>query len=507
MRREIVINAAGHETRVAILEDGKLVEFMHERPEQERMVGDIYLGKVEAVLPGIQAAFVDIGSEKSAFLHASDVRERDEDEDEEDGSGNGRGRRYPAIQDVVSRGQEMLVQVTKEPIGTKGPRVTSQVSLPGRFLVYIPHSSHVGVSRKIEDREERARLKKLGREILGEGNGGLIIRTVGEELTREAFEQELRSLRKSWDKVQRRSRSMRAPALVYQEAKLTSGIIRDLFTEKIDLLTVDSPEVAQEIRSYLGQVSPELLDRVKTYSSTTPIFDEFGIEDELRRAFQRQVDLPSGGHIVIDPTEALVAIDVNTGRYTGKKDPAETILRTNLDAAREIARQLRLRDIGGIIVCDFIDMDQQEYRDRVLHEMKTHVGRDRARSKVFGISELGLLQMSRQRVRPSLYQAMTEPCPVCGGTGRILSPETVVRRIERAVRRAGTSGESRDLTVRVHPEVALYLLEQEPAFLHQLREEAGIALDIRDDPLMQVDEFRLLAAPSDQDVTGRYAVA
>ncbi|MDP2481541.1 MAG: ribonuclease E/G, partial [Candidatus Palauibacterales bacterium] len=227
MRREIVINAAGHETRVAILEDGKLVEFMHERAEQERMVGDLYLGKVEAVLPGIQAAFVDIGSEKSAFLHASDLRERDEDDDEEE-SGNGRGRRYPAIQDVVSRGQEILVQVTKEPIGTKGSRVTSQVSLPGRFLVYIPHSSHVGVSRKIEDRDERARLKKLGREILGEGNGGIIIRTVGEELTREAFEQELKSLRKSWDKVQRRARSMKAPALVYQEAKLTSGIIRDL---------------------------------------------------------------------------------------------------------------------------------------------------------------------------------------------------------------------------------------------------------------------------------------
>ncbi|HKK08888.1 MAG TPA: ribonuclease E/G, partial [Gemmatimonadota bacterium] len=262
-----------------------------------------------------------------------------------------------------------------------------------------------------------------------------------------------------------------------------------------------------EVRSYLGQVSPELLDRVKLYRKDTPIFDEFGIEDEIRQAFQRKVELPSGGHIVIDPTEALVAIDVNTGRYTGKKDPAETILRTNMDAAREIARQLRLRDIGGIIVCDFIDMDEQEYRDRVLHEMKTHVGRDRARSKVFGLSELGLLQMSRQRVRPSLYQAMTEPCPLCGGTGRVLAPETVVRRIERAVRRAATSGESRDLTLRVHSEVALYLLEEEPDFLKRLREEAGIALDIRDDPLMHVDEFRILAAPSDQDVTSRYAVA
>jgi ribonuclease G len=507
MHRKILINAVGHETRVAILEDDQLVELMHDRPDRDRIVGDVYLGRVEAVLPGIQAAFVDIGTDQAGFLHASDVRVPDGEDGEEGGEQGNGGRRYPPIQDVVSKGDEILVQVTKEPIGSKGPRVTSEISFPGRFLVYMPYSDHVGVSRKIEDEKERDRLRDLGRELLEKGPGGVIIRTVGEELNRETFDRELSSLRERWDKILRRAESMKAPALVYQEAKLTSGIVRDLFSEKIDQVVVDSAELVQEIKSYLGRMSPGLLDRVTHYTGELPLFDEFEIEEEVRRAFQRRVGLPSGGHIVIDHTEALVAIDVNTGRYTGKKDPKETVLRTNLDAAKEICRQLRLRDVGGIIVCDFIDMEDKEYRDRVVHEMKSHLGRDRARWKVFGISELGLLEMSRQRVRPSLFQAMTEPCPSCDGTGRVLSPETVVRRIERAVRRAGTSGEKRTLTVRVHPEVALYLLEEEPDFLKSLRRESGIDLDIRDDPLMRLDEYRLLASPASTDVTGKYAVA
>ncbi len=507
MRREIVINADGHETRIAIVEDGKLVELMHERPDTRRLVGDIYLGRVEAVVPGLQAAFVDIGAEKAAFLHASDVSEPIEDEDEDENEdGDRRARKYQPIQEVISRGQEILVQVTKEAIGTKGPRVTSQVSLPGRFLVYMPFSSHIGISRKIEDRDERARLKKLAREALDGDSGGLIVRTVGEELTRETLTRELESLRKTWEKVSRRARSTKAPARVHEEAELTSGLVRDVFSERIDLLTVDSENLAHEIKSYLGQVNPELLDRVGLYSGQDPVFDHFGIEEQIRNAFRRKVVLPSGGHIVIEATEALVAVDVNTGRYTGRKDPAETILRTNVDAAGEVCRQLRLRDIGGIIVVDFIDMDDPKARDRVVHEMKSHLGRDRARTKVFGISELGLLQMSRQRVRPSLVQAMTEPCPFCDGTGRVLAPETVVRRLERAIRRAASAGERRDLTLVVHSRVALYLLEEEHGFLEELGREAGFRLDVRDDPLLGLDEARLLAGPSDVDVTEQYRV-
>lgn len=508
MRREIVIDAAGAETRVAIVEDGNLVELMHERDEEQRLVGHIYLGRVEAVIPGIQAAFVDIGTEKSAFLHASDLEEPDEDDENGDGNGNGRGsRKYPPIQDQLNRGQEVLVQVTKEPIGTKGPRVTSQISLPGRFIVYIPGGSRVGVSRKIGDRDERSRLRALAKDLMGKDDGGLIVRTVGEELTRKAFEQELSRLRKTWKKIQGRAKSMKAPALVHEEAEMTSGLIRDVFSGKVDLLTVNTKELAHQAKSYLGRMSPELLDRVTVFEEDRPIFEAFGIEDEIQAAFRRRVDLKSGGHIIIEHTEALVAIDVNTGSYTGKKDPAKTILKTNMDAAAEIARQLRLRDIGGIIVCDFIDMDEQANRDQVLQEMRSHVGRDRARTKLFGISQLGLLEMSRQRVRPSLIQMMTEPCPSCDGTGRVLSPDTVVRRIERSILRAQHEGESRNLTIRVHPSVALYLLEEETSFLGELGQRAGIELDVRDDPILGHDEYRLLAAPADTDVTTKYAVA
>ncbi|TFG65957.1 MAG: Rne/Rng family ribonuclease [Gemmatimonadales bacterium] len=511
MRREIIIDAAGAETRIAIVEDGRLVELMNERDDEERMVGDIYLGRVEAVLPGIQAAFVDIGTEKSAFLHVSDLQEEDDDEDGDDANGNGgnssrRHRNYPPIQDQLDRGQELLVQVTKEPIGTKGPRVTSQISMPGRFIVFIPAGASVGVSRKIGDREERARLRELARGALGKKSGGLIVRTVGEELTKKALQDELSGLRKTWEKIQRRAKSMKAPAVVHQEAEMTSGLIRDLFSGTVDLLTVNTKELAHQAKSYLGRVSPELLDRVKLFEEDRPIFEAFGIEDEIQAAFRRRVELKSGGHIVIEHTEALVAIDVNTGSYTGRKDPAKTILRTNMDAAAEIARQLRLRDIGGIIVCDFIDMDDKGDRDKVLNEMRGHIGRDRARSKLFDISDLGLLQLSRQRVRPSLIQMMTQPCESCDGTGRVLSPDTVVRRIERTILRARSEGEKRALMIRVHPGVALYLLESEPKFLEDLGREVGFDLDVRDDPIMGRDEYRLLAAPADTDVTAKYAV-
>ncbi|HEX6937858.1 MAG TPA: Rne/Rng family ribonuclease [Longimicrobiales bacterium] len=508
MKREILISAAPQETRVAILEDDVLVEFMVDRPEAERLVGDIYVGQVEAVLPGIQAAFVDIGTEKAAFLHVSDVARDDEvveEEDEED-QGERRSRRYPPIQDLVKKGEKIIVQATKEPIGTKGPRVTTQISLPGRFLVFMPYSDHIGVSRKIEDREERNRLRALAKEIVPEGAGGVIIRTVGEELTREIFEREFKTLHATWKKIQRRARSSRPPALIHREAKLTRGIIRDVFTEKVDALIIDSKEVYNEVKQYLQGVDPELLNRVRLDVDPIPLFDRYGIEDAIREAFQRRVDLPSGGYIIIEPTEALVSIDVNTGRYTGKKDPEQTILKTNLDAARQIARQLRLRDIGGIIVCDFIDMESKANQDRVLQELRTYLNRDRARTRAFQVSELGLVEMTRQRVRPSLFQSLTVPCTHCGGTGRVFTPETVIRRIERAIRRVAADGVERAIMIRVHPQVALHILEDEPDFLRRLQKAFKLELDLRDDPLMRQDEFRLLAGPAATDVTGRYAI-
>jgi ribonuclease G len=568
LKREILINGSQRETRVAILEDDRLVELLVDRPDHRRTVGDIYLGRVEAVLPGIQAAFVDIGQEKSAFLHASDLLEPDEDEEPEEGDGEGeeelesepeaaaveggtgeeatgerrtnwrgggrdrrrRGRvngdggsgnggegrqreissrrALPNIQDILKKGQTLPVQVTKEPIGTKGCRVTAQISLPGRFLVYMPYASKVGVSRKIESREQRAKLREMVSKLLPKDAGGVIVRTVAEGVTEEHFRREIDSLLQLWRKINRKKTFVRrAPALLQRETSLTRGIIRDLFSTKVDALNVDSKELYNEIEQYLNQIDPELMSRVHLYAEATPLFDKFDIESEIRDLFKARVELPTGGSLIIQPTEALISIDVNTGRYTGKKDPEKTILRTNLEAAREIARQIRLRDIGGIIVCDFIDMETRSNREKVLQELRTHLGRDRARTKALAVSELGLVEMTRQRVRPSLWHSMTTDCPTCAGTGRVFTPEVVSRRLERALKRAGHEHRERQLTVRLHPEVALYLLEEEPKLLQTLSKLTGLDLELRDDPMMRLDEFRLMSRPAGRDVTELYAVA
>jgi ribonuclease G len=566
LKREILINGSQRETRVAILEDDRLVELLVDRPDHRRTVGDIYLGRVEAVLPGIQAAFVDIGQEKSAFLHASDLLEPDEDEEPDDeeaeeevevepaeaaaeantvedagadrrtgwrsgrdrrrrgrgnggGQGNGGGgearqreisprRALPSIQDILKKGQTLPVQVTKEPIGTKGCRVTAQISLPGRFLVYMPYASKVGVSRKIESREQRAKLREMVTKLLPKDAGGVIVRTVAEGVTEEHFRREIESLLQLWRKINRKKTFVRrAPALLQRETSLTRGIIRDLFSAKVDALHVDSKELYNEIEQYLNQIDPELMGRVHLYAEATPLFDKFDIESEIRDLFKARVELPTGGSLIIQPTEALISIDVNTGRYTGKKDPEKTILRTNLEAAREIARQIRLRDIGGIIVCDFIDMETRSNREKVLQELRTHLGRDRARTKALAVSELGLVEMTRQRVRPSLWHSMTTDCPTCAASGRVFTPEVVARRLERALKRAGHEHRERQLTVRLHPEVALYLLEEEPRLLQTLSKLTNLDLELRDDPMMRLDEFRLMSRPAGRDVTELYAVA
>jgi ribonuclease G len=566
LKREILINGSQRETRVAILEDDRLVELLVDRPDHRRTVGDIYLGRVEAVLPGIQAAFVDIGQEKSAFLHASDLLEPDEDEEPDDdeaeeeveadpaeaaaevntaeeagadrrtgwrsgrdrrrrgradggGQGNGGGgearqreisprKALPSIQDILKKGQTLPVQVTKEPIGTKGSRVTAQISLPGRFLVYMPYASKVGVSRKIESREQRAKLREMVTKLLPKDAGGVIVRTVAEGVTEDHFRREIESLLQLWRKINRKKTFVRrAPALLQRETSLTRGIIRDLFSAKVDALHVDSKELYNEIEQYLNQIDPELMGRVHLYAEPTPLFDKFDIESEIRDLFKARVELPTGGSLIIQPTEALVSIDVNTGRYTGKKDPEKTILRTNLEAAREIARQIRLRDIGGIIVCDFIDMETRSNREKVLQELRTHLGRDRARTKALAVSELGLVEMTRQRVRPSLWHSMTTDCPTCAASGRVFTPEVVARRLERALKRAGHEHRERQLTVRLHPEVALYLLEEEPRLLQTLSKLTNLDLELRDDPMMRLDEFRLMSRPAGRDVTELYAVA
>ena len=531
MKREILISAANRETRVAILEDDQLVELLVDRPDVQRLVGDIFVGKVDAVLPGIQAAFVDIGTEKAAFLHSSDLvydedggDDDDDDEDDDDGEGEGddddsedrpradrrRKRKRvdpPAIQDVLKKGQDLIVQVTKEAISTKGPRVTAQVSLAGRFLVYMPFASRVGVSRKIGERAERQRLRELVESVLPEKSGGVIVRTVGEDVTRETFERELQTLIAQWKRIKRKTTFAKAPSLLHRETSLTRGIVRDIFSTKVENVQVDSKQVFNEIAEYLKGVAPDLVDRVKLYEGGVSLFDRAKIETEIRDLFKRRCDLPSGGYLIIEPTEALVSIDVNSGRFTGRKDPEKTILKLNLEAAREVARQLRLRDVGGIIVCDFIDMETRSNRDRVLQELRSHLGRDRARTRAFSVSELGLVEMTRQRVRQSHLQSMTESCPTCHGTGRVFTPATIVRRIERAVKRMSAEGKRDSLLVKLHPEVALHVLEEEKDFLRRLEKLAGFPLELRDDPMLRPDEFRLVIKGAGRDVTQQYAVA
>ncbi len=521
MKREILINANPRETRVAIIEDDQLVELLVDRPETRRMVGDIYLGRVEAVLPGIQAAFVDIGTEKSAFLHASDLvfpedePEGDDDDDDDDDAdepeqskrGRRRSAKAPPIQDVLKRGQDLVVQVSKEPISTKGPRVTAQVSLAGRFLVYMPFADRVGVSRKIGEREVRKRLRAQVEEVLPKNSGGVIVRTVGEDVTKETLERELNTLIGQWKRIKRKTHFVRAPSLIHRETSLTRGLMRDVFSTKVEQVTVDSKQVYNEIQEYLKGIAPELIDRIKLYEDQLPLFDSAKIEQELRDLFKRRCDLPSGGYLIIEPTEALVSVDVNSGRYTGKKDPEKTILKTNLEAARELARQARLRDLGGIIVCDFIDMETKANRDRILQELRTHLSRDRARTKAFAVSDLGLIEMTRQRVRQSHLQNMTEACPTCHGTGRVFTAETIARRVERSVRRAGLEGKKDPMIVRVHPDVAMHVLENEKDLIKKLEKAVGFGLELRDDPLLKPDEFKLVVKSAGRDVTQQYAVA
>ncbi|PYP80224.1 MAG: hypothetical protein DMD35_05640 [Gemmatimonadetes bacterium] len=518
MKREILINATPRETRVAILEDDELVELLVDRPDARRMVGDIYLGKVDAVLPGLQAAFVDIGTEKSAFLHASDLVYPDSggDDDDDDGEETFRElerdeRDAPPIQDVLKRGQELLVQVSKEPISTKGPRVTAQVSMAGRFLVYMPFASRVGVSRKIGDREERKRLRALVEGMLPDDSGGVIVRTVGEDVTPETIERELTTLMNTWKRIKKKTHFVRPPALVHRETSLTRGLIRDIFSDKVERITVDSKQVYNEILEYLKGIAPELMERIILYEDTTPLFDKEEIEPEIRDLFKRRCDLPSGGYLIIEPTEALVSIDVidvNTGKFIGKGgNLEETVTMNNLEAAEEVVRQLRLRDVGGIIVCDFIDMDTRSNREKVLQELRTHLGRDRARTKAFAVSDLGLIEMTRQRVRQSHLQSMTESCPTCAGTGRVFTAETILRRMERSVKRMGVEGKRDPLLVKLHPDVAMFAMENESDLIRKLEKSVGFSLELRDDPLLRPDEFKLVVKSAGRDVTHQYAVA
>ncbi|RKY74810.1 MAG: hypothetical protein DRQ14_00745 [Candidatus Latescibacterota bacterium] len=501
VRTEIVLNSAIHETRIAILEDGRLVELLVERPEQERMVGNIYKGVVQNVLPGMQAAFVDIGTGKNAFLHASDVWDLDFLDLEEER--HGRPGHAP-IQQKLRKGQEILVQVTKEPIGDKGPKVTTAISLPGRFVVLAPGQEELlGVSRKITDPAERRRLRKLASSLRPE-HCGVIVRTVAKGKGEKEIGGEIKKLAKLWEKVLKASQKVRAPALLHREMGITSSLVRDLFSEDVDRVVVDSKKEYKRILSYLKEVSPHLRERVELYDGELPIFDAFHIEEQVEEALGRRVELKTGGFLVIDHTEALVAIDVNTGRYVGRYDQEDTILKINLEAAREIARQLRLRDIGGIIVIDFIDMASPRNRRRVEQELAEALKRDRARTNILPINQFGLLEMTRQRMRPSLLYTFSEPCPVCGGVGRVQGRDTTVTKIERCLKRARVYSGERKFVLRVHPSVAEYLSEDRNRRLKLLQKSAKVKVELEEDRELSIEDFRVISERTGEDVTERY---
>lgn len=463
MTKEIIINSTNEETRIAILEDSKLVELFVERPEYERMVGDIYKGKVSRVLPGMQAAFIDIGHDQNAFLHFSDVTASYQDYfidyDEEEDAQNHKARQVNEKFDVaknLKKGQDILVQIIKEPISTKGCRVTAEVALPGRFVVLIPGKPNVGISRKISDRKERRRLKEIAKQILP-SNFGLIIRTVAEGKQDKLLKKDLNKLINTWKKLEKKMRAQPAPVLIYKDMAMASSIIRDLFTADIDRVVLDSRRLMREIVNYTKYVAPQLVNKISYHKSRNPLFDDFKIENEIENMGGNKVWLRNGGYIIIEQTEALVSIDVNSGKFIGRKDHESNSLKINLEAAREIARQARLRDLGGLIVIDFIDVLEEDNKRKIFKELKKEFAKDRSITKIEGISRFGLIEMTRQRVRPSVLHTINDSCPVCNGTGLVPTLNTSVSAIERWIQRYRSGKGDRRITIHVPEDVYRYL--------------------------------------------------
>ena len=471
MSREIFANIEAAETRVAVMQDGTLANVFIERSEP--VAGNIYKARVNNVLPGMDAAFVEIGLERNAFLHVADIRsQRLDGEEVEESFGRG------AIAERLRTGQEILVQVTKEPMGTKGARVTTYVALPAHYLVLMPTVNYVGVSRRITNDAERKRLRQIAEQIRPEGMG-VIVRTAAEGADEKVLADDVAFLQQMWGRVLERSRANRAPALVYQDLRLIRRVVRDLFTEEVDRFVVDSPEEYNRVADLLASFAPQLRDRLVLHQAGEPVFERYGVEREIDRALRRRVWLKSGGTIVIDRTEALTVIDVNTGKYVGKTDLASTILRTNLEAVGEIVRQITLRDIGGMILVDFIDMEDEGHRRLVLDALDEAVKRDRAKLHVIDLTALGLVEITRKRVYQDLEEIMRISCPYCEGRGRVLSPETMAMRVRREVRRLARTTKSPAVLFEVHPQVAAALFRDGAGWVRALEEANGKRLRLR----------------------------
>jgi Rne/Rng family ribonuclease len=545
MNKEMIISSGDHDTRVAILEEDQVVEIFIERERQRGVVGNIYKGRVSKVLPGMQSSFVDIGLERDAFLYVTEVvntveefdRLESGDEDEPviaavteiapdaipaevadnggDQTGTSRAperraaprgdaraqaredRPQAKIEDLLKEGQEVLVQVVKEPLGTKGARLTSHVTMPGRFLVFMPTVDHVGVSRKIESREERARLRGIVREFREEHGftGGVIIRTAAGGRSKEDIVSDLAYFHQVWTEIRQRMETRRPPAVLFQEQSLVTKLLRDLLTEDFTAIRLDNEQEHRRVVTLVERIMPNLLPRVKLYTKEFPIFEEYGVQAEIDKALRSKVWLKSGGYLVINQTEALVAIDVNTGRYVGKRTGRleDTIVKTNLEAVKEIVRQIRLRDLGGIIVLDLIDMEEKKNRQKVFQEVEKELRKDRSPSKALQVSDFGLVIVTRKRVKQSIERQLTDPCPYCSGSGSIKSASTICYEILTEMKKIGSEFEGDGVILRVNPDIARALKEEESALLRDLQQTLGKPVTIKPDTHLHHEQFDVMA--------------
>jgi ribonuclease G len=550
MKKDIIINSTANEHRIAILEDGRLAELFVETPGKDRNVGDIYLGRVAKVMSGIRAAFIDIGLPQDAFLHFSDIGstlqeynvlfEDDDDDEEEPGAakppttpphgasgGNGNagtadspvatattpGRRpHPKEQSTsrhpqvdLQKGQQLLVQITKEPVGKKGVRVRSEISLPGRFLVLLPFVGKVGVSKKLVNFKEKRRLRKLVRSLLPE-DFGAIIRTVAEGKGEEIIKQDLEELLNAWRNIEKAVKTEKAPALVYKDMNTTSSVIRDLFSADVQRLVVDDKKLYKEIRAYVQWMSPDMANRLEQYKDKEPIFDKYGVEKDIQTLLTRKVWLKSGGYLYIEKTEAMTVIDVNSGRYAAKREQELNSLRTNMEAAREVCRQIRLRDIGGLILIDYIDLEDDKNKKKVYDEIKKELRRDRAKVTVLPMTEFGIVQMTRQRIRQSVIMSFSEACPTCGGTGLVQSKDATMNQIERWIKRFKTESREFRLELHVNPTLVEFLKYGTISRLTKLMFKFFVRIKLVADQAVPLDEFRFISVKQQKDITDQYKV-
>jgi ribonuclease G len=497
MTREIIVNIDSLETRAACIENGILVELYIERNSNRRVVGNIYKGKVINVLPGMQAAFVDIGLERNAFLYVDDVIPTREvhgshEEDLEDIG-------PLSIKDVLSEGQEVLVQVTKEPIGTKGARVISYITIPGRYLVLMPTVTYVGVSRRISEERERDRLKKLTNALKPNGVG-LIVRTAAEGKDEKEIAQDIAFLSRIWRRINDRSRKVKAPILLYEDHDLVYRLVRDMFTGDIDKFVIDSKEQYDAVLDLLDILDPHLKQRVQLYRKNVNVFEHYGVENEIKKSLNRRVWLDCGGYLVVDETEALTSIDVNTGKYIGSTNLADTVLKTNLEAAKEIARQIRIRNLAGIIIVDFIDMESSEEQRKVIEVFEAAMKNDKSKTSVVGFTELGLLQITRKKVHEALSDVLEKDCPYCDGTGRVLSEETMSAKVEREIKKLARRSKSEAILIMTHPSVAAMVIGSGGTNLARIERETGMYIYLKGCDSLHMEEIKVVTAGDKEQV-------